>query len=770
MKTKLTAGILSFFILNLLMINVPMASAANEYDYQWVGQSSYPTIAIGETKQLSLKIKNTGNQTWQREGNNALHLGTSRPIDRNSGFSANDWIAPNRSAKLVEETVAPGGEGNFIFSITPNSSMVAAGGCYDEYFTPVVENVSWLNDQGIFWRICVSGGNNSSNAYTNFKDNADLTSYFDQAEKLYGDETPYYKGVYNYMGDSAPSQPVAGGGESDMRYSSTNVQYSGIDEPDIVKVNDKNIFYSYWPYVAYDEKFVSSDTDFIPPMQQGQTSILSALPVANLKEAGKIPLQGDLLLSGNNLVILSYNTIYGYDVTDVTNPVEKWSYIFNDNTGYSQARLYNNKLYLLTTTWTYDNRVCPMSIAEGIEIKCGDIFHPLSIIDSNSIYNFQQINLENGNIEKTISFLASSYSSTFMMSANSAYLGNTIEADYTTLLVDFIDQNPTVMPDELKNKIKLINSYEISRYSKQTEISNTISNYEYSLSETDRSNWVNNITSALKNYVQAHASDISRTQLTKIDLNNFNLAANGSVPGNLLSQFSLDENSGYLRVASTVDVNWWFMWSSDVSNDTFSQVSVLDSQLNTVGQISDLGQGERIYAVRFVDNNAYVVTFKEVDPFYIIDLSDPTNPKKAGELKIPGYSSYLHPISDTLILGLGREDNKLKLALYDVSDVNNPVEKSKYYLEDTWSDALYDHRAFLNDSKHQAFFLPSYNEAIIMSYANGTLELKNKISDIYASRAVYINDYMYLMGQDKIKVLDENSWSVVKEIDTPAFG
>ncbi len=758
-------------LVSLLATNLPAVKAGGVYDYQWVSQTAYPTISVGETKELSLKIKNTGTTAWTRAGENALHLGTSRSTDRNSGFYTENWLVNNRAASLLEETVKPGEEGNFIFKIKPREGMVKAGGCYDEYFTPVVENVTWLRDEGIFWRICVvkQADNSDFNTYTNFKDEADFNDYFSQADKIYGEETPLYKSYNDSEAAPAPT-PTNGMGDDETRYSSTNVQYSGIDEPDIVKVNDKNIFYSQWSYFTYDEKVAGSETDYMPPLPQGETKIINALPVKDLAIGGKIGKQGDMLLDGDNLIILAYDAVYGYDISDVNNPIEKWSYVFKNNTGYSQARLYNHQLYLLTTTWTYYDRLCPMPIAEGVDVKCAEIYHPDSIVDSNQFYNFQKIDPETGTIEKTTSLVGAAYNSAFMMSENNAYLANTIEPDYAVLLVDFIDQNPTVMPDDLRNRIHLINSYDISKYSKQTEISNAIYEYEYSLEETARNNWENNLIQALKNYVQANAKKISRTQIVKIGLSDLTLEATGEVPGSVLNQYALDEKDGYLRVASTIEVNWWFMWWNNVNNDSFSQVTILDNGLNTVGQIDNLGLGERIYAVRFVGENAYVVTFKQVDPFYIIDLSDPTNPKKAGELKIPGYSSYLHPLSDKMILGLGMEDSKLKLALYDVSDPNNPQEKSKYYLDNTWSEALYNPHAFLNDSKHEVFFLPGSNEGLIISYADDKLELKKTVSDFYASRAVYIDDYLYLLGQDEIKVLDENNWLLVNELDIAAFG
>lgn len=173
--------------------------------------------------------------------------------------------------------------------------------------------------------------------------------------------------------------------------------------------------------------------------------------------------------------------------------------------------------------------------------------------------------------------------------------------------------------------------------------------------------------------------------------------ASGEVPGNLLNQFAMSELDGDLRVATTVQPNW----NEDGTSE--SAVYVLRPQgdeLVTVGSVGGLGATEQIYAVRFLGSQAYVVTFRQTDPLYVIDLSDPTNPVVSGELKIPGYSAYLHPVGDGLLLGVGQDasvDGRTqgtKLSLFDVSDPANPREISSLPIGGS-SEAEWDHHAFL---------------------------------------------------------------------------
>jgi len=174
--------------------------------------------------------------------------------------------------------------------------------------------------------------------------------------------------------------------------------------------------------------------------------------------------------------------------------------------------------------------------------------------------------------------------------------------------------------------------------------------------------------------------------------------ASGDVPGHLLNQFSMSEYDGRLRVATTTGGPWRF------DDNAESMVSVLerrDSELVVVGRVGDMGRGERIFAVRYVGEVAYVVTFRQTDPFYTVDLSDPTAPVVRGELKITGYSGYLHPVGPDRVLGVGQEATEegrttgTKVALFDVSDLDAPVEVATWSPGGGHSGAEWDHHAFL---------------------------------------------------------------------------
>ncbi len=179
--------------------------------------------------------------------------------------------------------------------------------------------------------------------------------------------------------------------------------------------------------------------------------------------------------------------------------------------------------------------------------------------------------------------------------------------------------------------------------------------------------------------------------------------SSGEVPGYLLNQFSLSEDGGFLRVASTSRPIWW---GPSLPTTSQSYVTVLQPNggvLAPVGQVSGLGQGEQIYSVRFVGTTGYVVTYHQVDPLYTIDLSTPTAPKVVGELDLQGYSAYLHPLTDGLLLGIGQdvstttnEPTGAQIELFDVADPASPKLLAKTSLgTGSSSQATYDHHAFL---------------------------------------------------------------------------
>jgi hypothetical protein len=179
-------------------------------------------------------------------------------------------------------------------------------------------------------------------------------------------------------------------------------------------------------------------------------------------------------------------------------------------------------------------------------------------------------------------------------------------------------------------------------------------------------------------------------------------AGSGTVDGYMLSQWSMSEQDGILRVASTTSPPFDQTGGQEGESESYiTALATSGDQLTRVGRVGGLGRGEQIYAVRFIGDVGYVVTFRQVDPLYTVDLSDPTDPRVVGELKIPGYSAYLHPVGDGLLLGIGQDADAsgrtsgLQASLFDVSDPANPVRvDSEGFGSGSSSEVEYDHHAF----------------------------------------------------------------------------
>ncbi|WP_163854961.1 beta-propeller domain-containing protein [Paenibacillus elgii] len=299
----------------------------------------------------------------------------------------------------------------------------------------------------------------------------------------------------------------------------------------------------------------------------------------------------------------------------------------------------------------------------------------------------------------------------------------------------------------------------------------------------------------------------------------------GKVPGHALNQFSMDEHNGYFRIATTSGD----IWRND-ENTSKNNVYVLNESLNVVGKLEGLAPGERIYSVRYAGNRAYMVTFKNTDPLFVLDLSNPQAPAMLGKLKIPGYSDYLHPYDENHLIGFGKEAvevaNKkgdgsdtvafyqgMKLALFDVSDVANPKELFKETIGDrgTESPLLYNHKALLFSKEKQLLAFPvtvaevkdktgantqenasKYGDFTFQgAYVYGLdlqkgFQLRGKITHLtgddmnkagqhwYGSernieRLLYIGDTLYSSSPDMVKANNLNTLREVGSLQLPAW-
>ncbi len=480
------------------------------------------------------------------------------------------------------------------------------------------------------------------------------------------------------LAKGAASSAEDSSGASD--YSTTNIQVEGVDEADIIKNDGKYI------YVVSGNKVVIVDAYPAEDME-----ILSEIEVEN-GSVGEIFINGDkLIVFSNEYSYVPYlemecamvgcvippqyqesrTNVYIYDIKDKSNPELENEISVTGN--YFSSRMIGDYVYVIANQYVGEDVVLPSVVRDGeVEvIEPKDIYYT-DIKD----YGFQ----------------------------------------YTIVLAVDINNGDTNEKAVLTGRTQNI-------YVSQNNIYTTL---------TKHSAW----------YADAVNLDREKTLIHKIsiDKNDIEYVASGEVPGHILNQFSMDEHNDNFRIATTIGE----VWNEETSKNN---VYVLDEELNIQGELEGLAPGERIYSVRFMGDRGYVVTFKKVDPLFVIDLSDPSAPEVLGKLKIPGYSDYLHPYDENHIIGIGKDtveaedENRdfawyqgVKMAIFDVSDVENPIELHKVVIGDrgTNSEALYNHKAFLFDREKELLVLP-----ITLAEIQGEKTQDNQYGD-YTFQGAYV--------------------------------
>lgn len=277
----------------------------------------------------------------------------------------------------------------------------------------------------------------------------------------------------------------------------------------------------------------------------------------------------------------------------------------------------------------------------------------------------------------------------------------------------------------------------------------------------------------------------SNTTIYKFNLNDsqIKLQTKGEIKGNLNNQFSMDEYDGNLRIATT----------DGYDKESENQLYILDENLKEIGKIENLAKGERIYSVRFIGKIGYIVTFKQIDPLFVIDLSNPTAPVVKGELKIPGYSSYMHPYDETHIIGIGYNTKSngyggvtnanMKMSMFDVSDLENPKEMFNIDIGGSYasSEITYNHKClFYNKDKNLIGFPVTYREYKASDDKNGFVIFKidlekgfEKYGEITQKidyrtnidRSIYIGEKLYTLSKTKIISYNLNTLEKIEELE-----
>lgn len=631
-------------------------------------------------------------------------------------------------------------------------------------------------------------------------------------------------------------------------FSSTNIQVAGVDEADMVK----------------------TDGQYIYQVKEMDLLITKATPATDMAVVSTTDLKGtaqELYIKGNYLAVFGYSqmnimpmadimpryysptTFFAlYDITDRSQPRQLKHLEFEGS--YVSSRLIDNQLYFITAYYNFypltTDNFLPRVFENGTTIssdKTTDsyIYPPVYYIDTPSALNATTIsifNLEDINSPLNSQVFLMPAGETVYASTNAVYIAYTkYLSEYQLRMVVTREILAPRMSDRERQRLEAINNASsdiLSDDEKLNKINQLLESYLYRLSPEEQKNLNTEVENEFKRRHPDLANELEKTVIHKLDLSGYSLeyVGSGEVVGRLLNQYSLDEHNNYLRLATTRSQNWFqpFMLpmvdmpvssmpeaaaTTDMKiappvqpteNQSINNVYILDQSLKQVGSITGLAQGERIYSARFIGNRAYIVTFKQTDPLFVIDLENPNQPRVLGQLKLPGFSNYLHPYDDTTLLGIGKEAIDkgdqgvdilgLKISLFDVADPATPKEISSLVLGGRGSDsiALMDYKAVLFDRERNLLAIPAsltplnntdyqanFQGSLVFSVTSSAITERGRINfrlpqdmmsnavyvDDSVRRNLYIGDTLYSISPAMIKASQLETLAVIESLSLP---
>jgi inhibitor of cysteine peptidase len=602
----------------------------------------------------------------------------------------------------------------------------------------------------------INSPSNTNDQVKTFTSYAELSSYVThnmaQAQSSNYPVMQFYSGKASVMS----TQQASGTALPAATYSTTNIQIQGVDEADTVKTDGSYLY------------VVSGDTIYI----------IQAQPAADAQVVSKIQLNdsynSDIYVNGNRLVVLVNQFLpYAYPL---------------DSSGAANGNSSQGQVSPGSTPTTVSNNV---AISLGM---MPPIWGGYSNVMSINIYDIS--NKSSPVLVKDIQ-INGTFSGSRMIGDFVYVVSNEPAQPYwnSTVVLPTISDNGT--PIEIKADEVSYTDVPATSYDFVTVLAIDVANdsaaptFNTFLASASSAMYASqdSIYLTIPNYaVQPMVlggpvtlgSSTDETIIYRLGLNgaNVTLEAQGSVPGSVLDQYSMDEYNGNFRIATT---EW-------TPNGTVNNVFVLDQNLNILGSLQGIAPGESIYSAMFMGDRCYLVTYQQVDPFYVIDLSNAASPQVLGYLNIPGVTNYLYPYDQNTVLGVGAENSNLQLSLFDVTDVTAPRLLANYTLQATWSytEASYDHKAFLFDQSESLLVLPvsmgiigqesvNWQGALVFNLTKSDgFVLKGTITHIadvtegsgnsYVTRALYINNTLYTISPDLVKLNDLSTLAQLNEV------
>ena len=614
------------------------------------------------------------------------------------------------------------------------------------------------------------------------------------------------------------SQTGAESSYADISYSETNVQVKGVDEADIVKTDGKYIYAISGKKVVIVLAYLAEEAKVVSQIEFESSPEEIFVNKANDK----------LVVFLRSYEKFAKTIIKIYDISDKSKPELEHSIEATGN--YFDSRMIDSYVYaIIQQPVFYKNKHILLP-----EVKFDDSRHR---IEAESIYYFGYpdygynfvvvfaFDLKTGKAANK-TFLIGNQQRIYVSEDNIYFLGDK-RADIRNFSKRVYEEAilPLLSGEAREEAEKIAELKFIDEIEKRSLIERIFRKYLESIDPEEAAEKMK----AYAEKINEISMDFEKTRIYKISIDKLNISyvAGAEVRGRVLDQFSMHEYGDYFRIATT-SFSAFFMPEPRIMlearesmpevmprSESSNNVYVLDNNLNIIGKLENIAKGEQIYAARFLGDKLFLVTFRRVDPFFVIDLSNPEKPEILGYLKIPGFSEYFHVYDEKHILGIGREVDEstgrltgIKISLFDISNFSKPEEKAKFVIESRYSssEALFDHKAVLFSKDKALLVIPVSEQELIpmpLESGEGAAEIEkpiprkprfwqgayvfsvneneillkgkithfeNKSMPFYAlniRRALYIDNVLYTVSQAMIKANALEDLEEIKKISLP---
>jgi inhibitor of cysteine peptidase len=570
-------------------------------------------------------------------------------------------------------------------------------------------------------------------------------------------------------GSKGVSESSSGSGSSDSSYSQTNVQVAGIDEADIIKTDGEFLYIvsgTQLYVVDVDQISIVSNTT-LPFYANGlyiyEDSVVTFGQIDSWAVAQDSSLSRRIMMpTASESQVLFYDQNNG-KLTEVD------SVSFEGYISESRFDTQNDVFYFVANSYIQGDEIVPYYFDGALQkIAVSDI-RMIGIPYYPQYMTVYKVSTD-ANVIATSSLLTSS--ATLYMGDNLYFVSTDYVDEYEIeqgVVKDLITPYLTSDDRTLISLITDVDSRIMNTYEKESKIMTIIYERISKLPHEEQQRFSESVALETKRILDGYQFR-QFSVITKLDGDSLEFIGTTKVGGSINNQFSLDEFEGVLRIATT-DLFW-----GTNGQEGSSHVYTLDANLQVLDEIHNIAPGEQIFAARFWGDRLYLVTFEQVDPFFVIDLADPSDISILGELKIPGFSRYLHPISDSLVIGVGQEvvngrTTGLKVSLFDVTDVTKPIELSKYVSDKyAYSTALYDHKAFMYNAEKGLLIIPqdsyganSESGALILRVSD-ELEFEALVAHTGVMRTAYVDNTLFTLSYYTLMAYDLTSFAKLGQI------